>query len=346
MTVWQIDPVQDPRWAVFLERHPRATVFHTPGWLEALRRTYRYEPAALTTAAPGENLTDGLVFCRVKSWLTGRRAISLPFSDHCEPLVESHEALGCLLSAWKRDLEASHARYLEIRPVSTPGEVALDWRQADSFCLHQLDLSPGLADLFRGFHKDCIQRKIRRAQREALRYEEGNSESLLTRFYRLVLLTRRRQQLLPQPLAWYRNLIACMGDRLKIRLASKDGHPVAGILTLSYKDILVYKYGCSDARFNNLGGMQFLFWEAIQEAKNRGLSQFDLGRSNWDDQGLIVFKDRWGASRSTVGYWRHGAASDRRITSGWQARIARRIFGHMPIVFLPLGGSLLYRHYA
>jgi hypothetical protein len=34
-----------------------------------------------------------LVFCRVRSWLTGRRSISLPFSDHCEPLVESHEAL-------------------------------------------------------------------------------------------------------------------------------------------------------------------------------------------------------------------------------------------------------------
>ena len=49
MTVWQIDPVQDPRWAVFIERHPGATVFHTPGWLEALRRTYGYEPAALTT---------------------------------------------------------------------------------------------------------------------------------------------------------------------------------------------------------------------------------------------------------------------------------------------------------
>ena len=114
----------------------------------------------------------------------------------------------------------------------------------------------------------------------------------------------------------------------------------------SCKDILVYKYGGLDARFNNLGGMQCLFWEAIQEAKNSGLSQFDLGRSDWDDQGLIVFKDRWGASRSTVGYWRHGAASDRRITSGWQARIARRIFGHMPIALLPLGGSLLYRHYA
>jgi lipid II:glycine glycyltransferase (peptidoglycan interpeptide bridge formation enzyme) len=217
-------------------------------------------------------------------------------------------------------------------------------RQTDSFCLHQLDLSPSLEDLFRGFHKDCIQRKILRAEREALSYEEGWSESVLERFYNLVMLTRRRQHLVPQPRAWFRNLIACMGDMLKIRLASKDGQPVAAILTLRYKDTLVYKYGCSDKSFNNLGGMQLLFWKAIQEARNGGLSRFDLGRSDWDNPGLIAFKDRWGAARSALAYWQFGAAPVRSIHSGWQARMARGIFGHMPDSVLPLAGSLVYRH--
>jgi hypothetical protein len=344
MTTWQIDPLQDPRWPAFLERDPHATVFHTPSWLEALRRTYGYEPTVLTTTAPGENLTDGLVFCRVRSWLTGRRSISLPFSDHCEPLVENDEALVCLLSAFKRDLSESHARYLEIRPVTLQAKLSADLRQTDSFCLHQLDLSPSLEDLFRGFHKDCIQRKILRAEREGLSYEEGRSESLLERFYNLVMLTRRRQQLVPQPRAWFRNLVACMGDILKIRLASKDGRPVAAILTLRYKDTLVYKYGCSDKSFNNLGGMQLLFWKAIQEARNGGLSRFDMGRSDWDNPGLIAFKDRWGAGRSALAYWQYGGAPVQAIHSGWQARMAKRIFGHLPDSVLPLAGSLVYRH--
>ena len=34
-----------------------------------------------------------LVFCRIHSWLTGRRLVSLPFSDHCEPLYDSEEEL-------------------------------------------------------------------------------------------------------------------------------------------------------------------------------------------------------------------------------------------------------------
>src|SRR2546422_2910875 len=56
-------------------------------------------------------------------------------------------------------------------------------------------------------------------------------------------------------------------SQLKIRIVSKDGQSIAGILTLSYKRALVYKYGCSDARFHILGGMPLLFWKTIQEGK-------------------------------------------------------------------------------
>lgn len=88
--------------------------------------------------------------------------------------------------------------------------------------------------------------------------EEGRSEILLDKFYDLLLLMRRQHQFPPQPRDWFRNLFACLGEQIKIGVASKDGQPIASILTLSYKGSLVYKYGCSDARFHNLGGMSFL----------------------------------------------------------------------------------------
>jgi lipid II:glycine glycyltransferase (peptidoglycan interpeptide bridge formation enzyme) len=342
--VYQVDPLQDPRWPAFLERHPRASVFHTPAWLELLRRTYGYEPTVLTMAAPEEELSNGLVYCRVKSWFTGRRMVSLPFSDHCDPLVETGEELRYLLSALKRDLAASRGKYLEIRPLKLPRETVLGLDPCGSFCLHELDLHADLQEIFKGFHKDCIQRKIRRAEREALSYQEGRSEWLLAGFYEMLVGSRRRQRLAPQPLSWFRNLIACMGERLKIRLALKEGRPVAGILTLRYKDTLVYKYGCSDKKWNKLGGMPLLFWKAIQEAKRDGISKFDLGRSDWNNPGLIAFKDRWGAGRTTISYWRYGTYPIPQATAGWQNRVARHIFGHMPNAFLPLAGSLMYRH--
>ena len=75
---YRIDPLADPRWAEFVERHPRASIFHTPGWLQALRRTYGYLPVAYTTTPPGPELTNGLVLCRVQSLLSGRSGASDP----------------------------------------------------------------------------------------------------------------------------------------------------------------------------------------------------------------------------------------------------------------------------
>src|SRR5689334_597272 len=85
--VYSIDPLVDVRWAAFVEGHARSSVFHSPAWLEALHRTYGYRPVAYTTSPAGTALRDGLVFCRIASCLTGRRLVSLPFSDHCDPLL-------------------------------------------------------------------------------------------------------------------------------------------------------------------------------------------------------------------------------------------------------------------
>src|SRR5262245_33815346 len=97
-------PLLDPRWSALTARHACASAFHSPAWLEALRQTYGYEPVVLTTAARGHDLTNGLVFCRIRSWLTGSRLVALPFSDHCEPLVDTPEQLDCILNALKSDM--------------------------------------------------------------------------------------------------------------------------------------------------------------------------------------------------------------------------------------------------
>src|SRR5262245_51596549 len=96
-TLYEIDPLRDRRWMPLVERHPKATVFHTHQWLEALWRSYQYEPVAFTDAAPGEPLANALLFCRVRSWITGRRLVSLPFSDHCEPLVDDPASLTAMM---------------------------------------------------------------------------------------------------------------------------------------------------------------------------------------------------------------------------------------------------------
>ena len=227
MDVYSLDPLQDPRWTELVARHPNAAVFDTSGWLRALQRTYHYAPIAFTTSPPNDELKNALVFSSVRSWLTGCRLVSLPFSDHCEPLVENADELQALCLFADRYRAGMHWKYVELRPAISALPPEVSFRRAQTFYLHRLDLRPDLDALLRSFHKDSIQRKIRRAERERLTYEEGRSESLLRKLCALLELTRRRHQLPLQPLAWFRNLVECLGDKLSIRIASKDGQPAA-----------------------------------------------------------------------------------------------------------------------
>ena len=344
MTIYEIDPIRDERWDELLHNHPDASIFHTRGWLEALQRTYGYQPVAFTFSPPGRPLTNAVPFCKIRSWLYGHRLVSLPFSDHSTPLVEHSEQLGSLLFCLREKLRSMKWSYIELRPTDSMGESCTAFRESQVFCLHKLDLRPGLDDIFRSFHKDCVQRKIRRAQREGLTCEEGGSEPLLDKFYQLLLKTRRKHGLPAQPIDWFRNLMACMGDRAKIRVASKNGRPIASILTLRHKQVLVYKYGCSDRRFSNMGGTQLLLWNAIQEAKQNQLSEFDMGRSDCDNPGILVFKDRWGAARTTLTYLRYPARESSRILRRGQISIGKYVWSRVPSSMLAGAGRMLYKY--
>jgi CelD/BcsL family acetyltransferase involved in cellulose biosynthesis len=346
--VHRIDPCKDPRWSRLLERHPRASVFHSTAWLQALSRTYGYEPVAYVTCRDDGELANGIVFCRVESRLTGRRLVSLPFSDHCDPLVDSIGDLQLFATTLEEESRDALWRYIEIRPVEQR-EIATRLPHSDiSYSFHQLDLRPDLDTLLRSFHKNSTQRKIRRAEREGLTYDEGSSE-LLDSFYRLLTITRRRHKIPPQPKKWFRNLMECFGESLKVRVARKDGRVIAGMLTLRYKDTLVYKYGCSDTRFNSVGGMHFLLWKAIQEAKNSGLRTFDLGRTDADQTGLVTFKNRWGTTRQVLTYSRYVpvgklAQAFEVPATHWRLRTAKRVFAHLHPAVLSMLGRFLYRH--
>ncbi len=350
--VYTFDPLSDPRWTSFLWSHPGSSVFHTRPWLSALRRTYCYQPIAFTTYAPHEELRNAAVFCLVDSWLTGRRPVSLPFSDHCDVLVDAEPDLESILSALveeRRKRKLSYIEFRESRPVDLLATLSRGTHSGVSYCLHRLDLTPSLDTLFRNLHKNSTQRKIRRSERECLTYQEGQSESLLEAFNRLWVVTRRRHRTPPQPVKWFRNLIEYFGKALKIRVAFKDGQPIAAIISLQYKDGLVYKYGCSDARFHRFGGMHLLLWKSIQAAKWDGLRHFDLGRSDWKDAGLVTFKDRWSASRSALTYWKIGESPSANRThlpkkTDWKERIVRSVSGHLPDRVFRSLGTLIYRH--
>jgi hypothetical protein len=345
MAVHQVDPIRDSRWMEFVSEHPDSSVFHSPSWLQALQATYSYHPFAITTSPPGAKLRSGILLCRVESWLTGNRLVSVPFADHCELLVDDtadrRELLGFIVNMLSRN----QFKYAELRPVKREPVNTCGFRLSRRCALHTLDLRPGLDEILKRSHKTSIQQKIRRAQRQQLDYTEGNDSQHIDWFYQLLLLTRRRQKIPPQPLEWFYNLARYFGDSLQIRLLLRAGRPIAGVLTLRWKNTVVDKYSCSDAQCNNLGCIPLLLWRVIEYAKQIGINTFDLGRSDYEGKGLVEFKDRWGSQRDELKYWRLPSQSVT-IRDEWKVKVAGPIFARMPDVLLAASGRMLYRHLA
>lgn len=269
--------------------------------------------------------------------------MSLPFSDHCEPLLADPSELPELVNWLREDCNRQGAKYFELRLL--PRDEISDRLlvRSQSYFLHTLDLTPPLEEIFSGLHKDSIQRRIRRAGRD-LSCEVGQSQELVDEFYRLLIMTRRRHNVPPQPLDWFRNLVECMGPKLQIRVARKSGVSVAAILTLQHGSTVVYKYGGSDQAFHHMGGMPYLLWNLIKASKGSGATKVDLGRSERNNQGLITFKDRFGTTRKLMTYFRHPLAEDRTAMPTWIPRSLGRVMSILPTGIMPAVGRVIYKH--
>ena len=189
-----------------------------------------------------------------------------------------------------------------------------------------------------------MQRRVRHAERQGLAYQRGCSAELLDDFYELLMMTRKRHRLLPQPRAWFRNLMECMAPDAEIRLVRKDGIPVAAILTLRHGRTVVFKYGCSDQKLHHFAGMSLLLWRLIEESKAERAEQLDLGRTDMDNAGLARFKDRLGALRTQIDYLRCSRENFESFAAVSDMPKARALCSTLPGVLSSIAGELIYRH--
>jgi len=78
-------------------------------------------------------------------------------------------------------------------------------------------------------------------------------------------------------------------------------------------------------------------WKAIEEAKAAGMQSMDMGRGDIEDEGLALYKERWGAQRQEIAYLRYPA-------SGANREFSSAILRKLPKAVLTIAGRLLYRH--
>ena len=109
-----IDPVETNKWDELILNYPEYSFFHTSTWAKVLLETYNYRPHYLMAEEDGV-LKAALPLMEVNSWFTGSRAVSLPFSDYCEPLISSDVSFKEILNIVIDYCKKKKLNYLEIR---------------------------------------------------------------------------------------------------------------------------------------------------------------------------------------------------------------------------------------
>ena len=334
----------DARWMALTVAQPQATVFHHPAWAELLKSCYGYQPVLLASLVTSGQPVAALPLMKIDSWLTGRRVVSLPFSDFCPPLTLDDASLGDLvegLQSWRRQNKVPE---IQIRwPLPSADGVY----PAETFARHITRLDPESEQVFRSFAKTQVQQRIRKAEREGVSIEMSDRWEDLRLFYGLHLETRRRLGTPVQPLRFFRLLWArLISQRLGfVLLAHKDSQLLAGAVLLHWNRTLTYKYSASDPAYLRLRPNNLLLWYAIRWGCEHGYHVFDWGRTDLDAAGLREFKLGWGSEEQLLHYSVLADRPPKASPAGKARRLLTPLIQRSPAWVCRATGELLYGHF-
>jgi CelD/BcsL family acetyltransferase involved in cellulose biosynthesis len=337
-----IDPTVDPAWATFVDACPGALIFHHPTWLRLLRDQYGYELTSVCIQDEGDEVIAGLPLARIRSTLTGKRLVALPFSDVCGPLTRAGAAgePAAELAEAVQDEQRRLDTEVEIREeVTLPGASV-----GDGFYHHTLELQPDIQAVEAGFSKSQVKRGIKKALREGVVVERATDRAALDTFYRLHLRTRRHQGVPTQPRSFIRRFERLFDEDLGFVLTARwRERAIAAAIFLTFNGTLTYKYGASHRAYLSKRPNNLLFSEAICWGCANGMTVLDFGRTDLDNDGLRAFKRAWGADERLLLYTR--LAQKPQAVRGEAAKAPLRfVIRHSPPLVGRLLGAVLYRH--
>lgn len=337
-------PLEKGDWDAQIDGQNERTFFHRAAWANVLTETYGFQPFYFVGHESGV-LRSVLPFMEVQSALTGKRAVALPFTDHCEPLCPDKTSFQGL---FRNAVELGKLRgwkYLEIRG----GQKFLGGVQpSHSFYGHSLDV-PRDENLFFGELKSPVRRAIRKAEKSGVRVEISREFGAVRNFYRLHCKTRKKHGAPPQPWSFFKNIHTHVLDKGAgvVILARWKKTPVAGAVFFKDGGSVLYKFGASDDALQHLRGNNLVFWEAIRWFSRRGAKKIDLGRTSLANEGLRRFKLGWKAEEKTIHYFRFCLKRGKFVPAtdesyGWH----NHVFRNAPVFVSRMIGRFLYRHWA
>ncbi|MFO7569375.1 MAG: GNAT family N-acetyltransferase [Smithellaceae bacterium] len=335
-------PSDYPDWNNQLAPEAGCSFFHTAQWADVLTQSYGYRPVYFAIRDTNR-IANLLAVMEVKSFLTGNRGVSLPFTDACEPIAESAAHFHALWDQAVTYGKKQRWKYLEVRG----GEKYF----ADNLPFvthygHRLDLEKDTQAIYARM-RESNKRNINKARKENVEVNISNSADAVKQFCRLNTLTRRKHGLPPQPRGFFKNLYdrVIAKDMGFIAVASRGDKILAANVYLHFGKEVIYKYGASDQAMQHLRANNLVMWKAIKWSCDRGFQSLSFGRTEMEHQGLMQFKSGWAANQYTLSYYRYDLQKNAFVRGSSDIHpVYKKVFEKLPAPVLNIIGHVLYRH--
>ena len=295
-TLHLMQPHDMARWDAFVAACPEATFFHRAGWQTIIERTYGHRTWFYFIERDGQ-IQGILPLCEIKSRMFGHSLGSLPFcvyggvaasADDVRPLLD---AAASQLAA---ELGVGHLEYRNLLPAHAGDP---DWHLKELYVTFRKEISADHEE-----NMNAIPRKQRAMVRKGIKAGlVGTVEQDVERFFTAYATSVHRLGTPVFPKKYFAEIKRVFGDECEIRIITQGDQLVAGVLSFYWRDEVVPYYGGSMPLAREVAGNDFMYWNLMEAAVNRGCRLFDFGRSKLGT-GAYDFKKNWGFTAQPLAY--------------------------------------------
>jgi FemAB-related protein (PEP-CTERM system-associated) len=333
-------PLREAEWDRYVKSAPDATFFHQLGWRWLVERVFGHRAHYLTALRDGR-IVGVLPMFELKSLLFGHSLVSIPFAIGGGIAADDPAAASALLAAARTLAGERKVNYLELRsehPLPDPGLV-----DKDLYVTFRADLRESEEALIKRMERKRRQ-MMNYVAKAPFEYRVAGIEELPL-FYRLFCESMRHHGTPVYPRRFLREILDRYPGDTNLFFVYHEGRPVAGVMNLTFRDVLMPFYAGADRHERPRGVDDFTYLAIMRWGRENGFHTFDFGRSK-RGTGAYKFKQRWGMEEVPLGYQYHlGKARELPNVSPanpkYQAAI--RIWQKLPLPVTRLLGPMIVK---
>ncbi len=280
-------------WNRFVEGCDAATFFHKAEWMRVLQSAFGHKTHYCYAEENGD-ITGVLPLAELRSPLFGHHLVSTPFCVYGGVAAATDAARAALTENARRLAEELRVEDLELRNLHPQNP---DWPTKSLYVTFRKEIS---AD------HDANLKSIPRKQRAMVRKGieaglSGHEVSGIDRFYRVYSESVRNLGTPVFPKRYFSTLRRIFGDDCQVLMIQHEGRDVAGVMSFYYRDQVLPYYAGSVHAARALKGNDYMYWDLMCRAVERGARIFDYGRSKVGT-GPFSFKKNWGFEPEPLHY--------------------------------------------